>query len=247
MGRTLWKDEMILDAYCLAVSGLKNTEIAKGLGISKETFKKWGKTKPIFRKAVTRGRKVYKGSRDEAASFRNYVYHQLPPKLKKLWEEINECDDSKISGIKRIEALLKKQGKRARQHIFIYAWIENNFHISNALKKANISRTCFNNWMENEPEFAKLVDEIHWHKKNFYEAGLTSLVAAGNAPCTIFANKTINADRGYAEKLKIDMNAQVTQEMQAYIPISELDLTVKIKKIVLKAIRKYKKEHQQDD
>lgn len=242
MPKMKWQDIKILDAYLLAVSGLKNVKIAEALGISLASFKLWAKKKPAFKTAVCRGRKIYKNDRKGGISFKSYVYNQLDPKIKKLWDEIDECDDGETTDIKRVEALLKKGGKRARQHIFVYAWTESHFNMSYALKKANISRTLFKNWLESEPEFAELCDEIQWHKKNFYEAGLNTLVAEKNPMVTVFANKTMNADRGFGERMKIEMDATVKANMQAHIPISKLDLTPKIKKKVLEALRKYKKE-----
>lgn len=241
MGKSVWKDGFVIDVYLLAADGLKNTQIAKAIGVSYKTFQNWGEKKGVFRTAVIRGRKCSKLQDQQGMSFRTYVYDRLSPKMQKLWDKINECEESN-NGVRRIEALLKKRGKNARQHMFVYAWTESNFNTSHALKKANITYNLFKHWCENEPDFAKLIDEIHWHKKNFYEAGLTKLVADGNANAIIFANRTINSDRGYHDVKRIALDATVNTTMQGYIPIMELDLDIKTKKKVLDAIRKYKKD-----
>ena len=73
-------------------------------------------------------------------------------------------------------------------------------------------------------------------KKNFFESSLIGLVEEGHPGAVIFANKTVNADRGYSEKLRIEHTAQGND----LIDINELELDLDTRKKILDAIRSKK-------
>lgn len=238
MGKSIWKTHFVFDAYELAKSGMLERKIAGVLGISHRTLLVWKEKKPVFGMAIKRGRKSYRGA-IKGPTFRDYVFKRLSPDLKKLWNEISKIDKKKkISGVERIEALLSKRGVRVRQHLFVYAWTSSNFSISSALNKVNLNRTTFDMWKNNDPEFAAMIDEIHWHKKNFFEDHLCRLVAGGDTSATIHVNKTLNKDRGYGNpKRQIDLN--VSGEIKHNIVnIDELGLPLDTRKEILEAIRR---------
>jgi len=237
MGKSIWKIDFIFDAYELAKSGMLERKIAGVLGISHRTLLVWKDKKPSFGRALKRGRRSYKG-KEGGMSFRDYVYKRLSPELKRLWKEINKLDKKKTSGVERIEALLAKRGVRVRQHLFIYAWTSANFSISSALNKVNLNRSTFDQWKNNDPEFAALVDEIHWHKQNFFEDHLCRLVAGGDTSATIFANKTINRGRGYDDsKQRVDVNVK-GEIKHTIVNIDDMELSIETRKEILEAIRK---------
>ncbi len=241
MSRTVWKTEIIFRVYELAKTGMTESKMAKVLGISLPTFRVWETKKKVFRMAVRRGRRYYKKRNGESFTFRDYVYKRLPKDVRKVWEEINQLDKSK-SGVEKIESLLVKRGKRIRQHLFFYAWTAANFSISSALRKVNLSRSTFDLWMRNDPDFAKLVEEIDWHKHNFFEDNLCKLVAGGDSPATVFANRTFNRHRGYNDKTEVDVNLGGRVDVN-FLSITRLKLPIKIRKVILEAVRIYKKEN----
>ena len=205
MAVSIYKDEYIVRVYQLAQQGLTETKISKILGISVATFRVWEKKKKAFKKALEMGRKEGNPNNKDIVTFQDYVYKRLPRKLRKLWNEINAFGTS-VSGIEKIEALLIKRGVRARQHLFLYAWTKSNFSISYALRKVNISRSTFEGWKSKDDSFLELVDNINWHKGNFFEDHLLKLVAGGDTSAILHVNKTFNRKRGYGEKTDIDIN-----------------------------------------
>ena len=235
---TVWKDEFIIKVYNLARSGLTEQKMAHILGISLPTFRAWRGNKKLFRLAIQTGRKERRNKDGSSINFREYVYQRLSCDLRKVWGKINKLDKKK-SGLERIEAILDKKGKIVRQSLFIYAWTSGNFSISQALRKVNISRTTLERWKKDDSDFAKLLEEIVWHKKNFFEDHLCKLVAGGDTSAILFVNKTFNRDRGYNEKVEMDVNlsGEVNQNV---MNVDVLKLPLNTRKEILKSLRKAK-------
>lgn len=229
-----WSDEHYVTAYELARSGFSDAKIREAMGVSEKTWLRWKKVKPAFRQAIERGRK-YSGHAAGKTTFRDYVYDRLPDDLKELWDQLEECEREK-NGIKRMEALLENAGKGARQHLFLYALVHHNFNPSQACRSVNISRRTFDHWCTHDPDFQRLVDEIHWHKKNFYEQALVERIKEGDVACTIFANRTFNKDRGYSEKFEVDLQGKV-EHTHKIIPLDALDLPLETRRQILQAYR----------
>jgi hypothetical protein len=241
MGTSKWKDEFVITAYELARSGMTDSGIAKSIGIDTATMIHWKRKRKLFRDAIKRARSVpnrisKQGNDNEQYSFRDYVYDQLSPELKDLWDEINYCD-SKDNAIAKVEVLLSHAGKRARQHLFIYSLTSSNFNVTKAMKRVNLSRTVLRYWVDSDPEFAELIEEINWHKKNFFEEALVKLVAEGETPAVIFANKTINKDRGYAPKMELEVKGDMTHRHEVTVSVDDLNLTLEEKRALLHKVR----------
>lgn len=230
--KTLWKDSYYVRAYELAKNDMSDQEIAAAIGVSISGWKIWKKTKPALRIALNRARSA--GRDGNAETFVDYVYKRLSPKLREMWGEILQLDKHK-NGLEMVEALLAKGGTRARQHLFIHALVSGNFNKSEACRRVNVSVPTLRGWIENDPEFPKLIDEIHWHKKNFFEGALTKLVKDGDTAATIFANKTFNKDWGYSEKHELEIKADVKHTHT--VKVEELDLPVEVQQRLLEAMR----------
>ncbi len=221
----------ILKAYLLAKSGLKGKTLARALGIDGDTLRNWKEKHEHFAAAIQQGRDEL--AENPVQTFREYVYGRLSESAQATWDKINEFEDEE-NGLTRIEALLRERGKPMRQHLFLYALVASNFNPSEACRKVNIPYMVFRKWCESDPDFADLVEEIHVHKGNFFEAALVGLVGQGDSAATIFANKTFNKDRGYGEKLEVhhtDTN---------HVIIEDLDLPLEDRKRLLEAIRRKK-------
>ncbi len=235
-----WKDKFVLDAYDMAKEGMSDTEIARTLGVSKNTMVTWKKNKTLLRTALNRAKRtaIETEQRTSASdTLRSYIYNRLPANLQKLWRKIDALEDAD-DGYERIEAILSDKGRKVRQHLFIYAWTSSNFKVSPALRKVNISYQTFKKWCS-DPEFSELVTEVEWHKKNFFESRLLTLVNSGDSAATVFANRTFNRDRGYHEKVEIEHKHSGTIT-HAHIDIDELDLPVNVRRLILQAVRKRK-------
>jgi hypothetical protein len=234
MPRRVWKDEMYLKTYLLARSGLRDPKIASALGVSICIFKKWKVKRPALVDAIQQARRLNKESLTE--SFQDYVYKRLPPRLQKVWERINAIE-FETNHVRRAEALLEDGGKNTRQHLFLYALCCSNFNASEACRKVGVRRKTYEYW-KLDPDFATLIDEMMWHKKNFVEGSLMELVDRGDTAAVIFANKALNRDRGYDITTKIDVRhmGQV-DHVHAVVDISTLPISLEAKKEVLAALR----------
>lgn len=234
MAKTVWKYKYLARVYELIKGGMSESKAAQVLGISFWTFRNWKKKKPYFKSIVREARKACKGNGETVMDWHDYVYERLSDDLKETWRKINRCDSFK-NGVERIEYILADRGLRVRQSLFVHAWVMGNFSISKALKRVNVSKGTFDLWRKNDPGFAELIEELIWHKKNFVEDHLIKLIAGGDTSATIFANRTLNRDR-YPESKSIDMNVKGTVQHNV-VDLNKLNLSLKIKKEILKAIR----------
>ena len=239
LAKTSWKDEFHVTAYELARDGMSEVQMAKSFGVSPTCLRRWKKSKPALRDAIERGR-VVGGGQSPTADFHEYIFQKLPPHLAELYSEI-EAVQSEPNGIQRVEAMLVHQGKRARQHLFLHALVTSNFNVSRACSTVNISRKTFESWVTSEPDFQELIQEMDFHKKNYFESALVALVSRGDSSASIFVNKTINRDRGYNEKIDVNVSGNIEhQHTHLVIPMSELSLSLEVKRTILKALREKK-------
>ena len=235
-----WKDDFVIQAYELARTGLKNSEVARMLGVSPLFFKKWITRKPILRSALIRGRKQYKQAGDSLITFRDYVNGKISPELRPLWDQIVDYDEAN-SGIEKVEALLKNKGDNIRQYLFLHALICSNFRIQVALRRIGISYHEFCRWKEEDPDFPLLIDEIMWHRGNFFEDRLSMAVVGGDTTAIVFANRTFNRERGYDDKNRSTVDVNVKGHIgHIVVKVDELNLPLEIRKQILKSIRKKK-------
>jgi hypothetical protein len=235
--RAEWKDTNYVKAYELAKSGLSERQVARSLGVSLSGFQVWKRNKPALQDALKRAKA---GGGEKVVSFREYVFKHLPPHLQELWNKINACDGLDNAFL-RVEALLSDAGKNARQHIFLYALTASNFNLSEACRKSNVNKKTYENWIRYDPDFADLVQEIHWHKKNFFENKLIELADEGDVHATVFANRTFNADLGYGDKMKHEVSGQINVSVNV-VPVQELDLDIETRREVLAALRRAKEK-----
>ena len=212
-----WNDGFYVKSYELARTGLPDPKIAQSLGVTPATFSKWKSENSFLQEALIKGRKESRGSTKKGESLASYIYNKLPKHLQETWERINSCVNHP-NGVEKVEYLLSLAGKQARQHLFVYALVHANFNASEACKSVNITKRTLDAWTMEDPNFSQLVDEIHFHKQNFYESALIEKVKEGDSACVIFANRTLNKDRGYSESLKIQGEVEHTH--------THLDVTV---------------------
>jgi hypothetical protein len=208
----LWHDDYYVKAYRLAATGLRNDRLAGALGVSLKTLERWLREKPSFRSAVEDARKDVKGRPEE--TFRQYVYNRLPDDLKEVWDRIEEADrDKRRLGDKELKELLSRAGGRyARMQLFLHAYVHYNFNASEAMRALNLPAGEVNKWVRHEPRFKELLAEIDRHKRNLFEGALVGLVKNGDTAAILFANRTLNRDRGYNDKQDIDVNVKATHD-----------------------------------
>jgi hypothetical protein len=220
--------------YQLAKAGLGNLQIARALGVEYKTFWLWRDVHPEVQWALDEARKTD----GKAETFLEYVYDHLPEDLQDSWREILKSD--KQGGSVVLEKMLKDKGRKGRQMLFLHALLHHNFNLSKACKAVMIPKTTLDTWLAADEEFSRLIEEMDWHKKNYFEDAFFQLVKEGNPSAVIYANKTYNADRGYGSKKVIEKNVNVSGSIahgHAILDVSELDLPLEQRKKILQAMR----------
>jgi hypothetical protein len=75
--------------------------------------------------------------------------------------------------------------------------------VTSACKQVGIGRTTFYDWLNNDKEFAKQVEEIQNVALDFAESQLHKQIGDGSTSATIFYLKTKGKKRGYIERQEI--------------------------------------------
>jgi len=75
--------------------------------------------------------------------------------------------------------------------------------VTTACKKVGIGRTTFYDWIKEDKEFAKEVNQIQDIALDFAESQLHSQIGDGSTAATIFYLKTKGKKRGYVERQEI--------------------------------------------
>lgn len=226
-------DTVYVTAYELARDGHSDTQVAKAMGVTYLTFRAWKRKYPALVDALERARR-YKTPTNNF-TFQDYVYERLEPEHRAMWDSIMAWETIP-GGYEMIEAMLANEGTQTRQALFIHALTQTAFNISKAMRLIGVPRRVYEDWRKNDPDFAALVEEIFWHKKNFFEQAFIGRVAAGDTPAIIHAVKTQCRDRGYNDKIEVEYSGTVDHTHT--IDLATLDLDVTTRRAILEAMRK---------
>lgn len=242
IAETKWDDSYYARAYALARDGLSDEKLASCLGVTAATLLRWRRKHPALQKALDDGRKLA-----QPGAFVDYVYKRLPENLQGLWDRlVSARKDRSGNALARAERLLERAGLRARQSLFVHALVCRNFNQSEACSAVNVSRQTLRNWLKNDPDFAALIDEVRWHKANFFEGAFCALVAERNPAVVIHAARTYNAKRGYGQTLKVEHGGTVAHAHS--VRVDDLGLPIEVRRQLLEALqnRKALPEHVED-
>ena len=77
--------------------------------------------------------------------------------------------------------------------------------VTTACKQANVARSTYYKWMEEDKEFKRKADDIANIAIDFAESQLHKQIRDGNTSATIFYLKTKGKSRGYIERQEIEM------------------------------------------
>lgn len=81
--------------------------------------------------------------------------------------------------------------------------------VTTACKTAGISRSVFYQWLENDPEFKKAVEDVDNVCLDFAESSLMQQIKDHNTTATIFYLKTKGRHRGYVERVEVSSDGFV--------------------------------------
>lgn len=205
--KTTWRDEYLFDAWEFARNGMNNTDIAKALGTDTKTFKRWCDRVPLLGEGLAHARE--RARANAVGGFFEYIYRHLPKDLRELWEEL-KMNMSSQKGKDRNISIFRSQNKRDQQHLFLHAYVSRKFNASAACRILGLPVHQLESWKQ-EPDFRRLMDEVHFHKKCYFEAGLFNLVEKGNAKAILFVNERINREQ-YGKRVEIVHDGKVQVE-----------------------------------
>lgn len=208
MAKTSWKEEYYVKIYRLASDGMTDAKIAKVMGVSETLLTKWYRCKLALQQAVKEARYNLENRGEGYKTFRSFVYGKLSKRAQELWdklEEIERLGDNPERGRMHRTILRKIQEASVyiRQTLFIHSLLASNFMTSMACRRLGMHHSTVREWELRSPAFAELLAGIHEHKKDFFESALINLIRQGDSAATIYANKTINRDRGYNERVDV--------------------------------------------
>lgn len=233
-----WKDRYYVLIYQYARSGCSDGEIARLLKVRRSTFDNWKLSKPALRDALARARGT-KGERG-SESLHQYVYKNLSPRNKALWDEL-EAAWKMDNPYQFVEKIMVGKGRRTRQMMWLHALFTSNFNGSEACRKAGVPKTMLDHWIRTDPAFVDMLKEVEWHKQNFFEEGFIKAVERGETAAVVHAAKTQLADRGYGPKGKtvnVNVNGTVNHQHNG-LSIKDLleQLPVKERVILLNGMK----------
>lgn len=163
----------------------------------------------------------------------HYVLRNLSSEAQLTWKKLTQA-----KSLETINEIFKGKPIRLKQELFIHALTHSAFDLTSACRMIGINRNTVENW-RHDLEFLQLLEEVQFHKKNFFESRLIGLVAEGHPQAVIFVNRTINADRGYNEKLTLET---ANQTPNTGFNIDELNLDIDTRRKILQAIQKKKSQ-----
>lgn len=239
--RPRFKPEYYVRIYELSREGLSYQQIATALGVTKMTLLNWRNDDEAVRDAIKKGRSpttLTKGGKEVGETFSDFVYKRLPKKLRKIWNEMRAADREK-NGEKKLELILRGRGTRTKQHLFAHAFVCSNFNAAEACRKIGLPYVTFDHWKKHDPDFLELMGYIQEMKKDFVEGCLMSLIQQGDSAATIFANRTLNRERGYDPKVIVEHRGTVLHGTLSLDGILNR-LPVQTQREILKSIRQQK-------
>ena len=216
--------------YRLARGGATDAEICRVLGIGTDTMVRWKQELPDVAYALEEARQQ---NGKEAETFTDYVYGWLSPEARAVWDELCWAEDQPDAP-ERVEDLLRNHGRVFRQRMFVHALVHTTFNASRACRMVGINFTTYRAWMRQAP-FRTLIDEVRWHRDNFFENALMDQVAKGETAAILHVAKTKLRHRGYGTHVEVE--AKVTNQ-QPELDFGDLDLPLETQREILEAIRR---------
>lgn len=91
--------------------------------------------------------------------------------------------------------------------------------ITTAVRATGVNRQTYYNWLKEDEDFRKAVEEINEVSKDFVESKILNQIKNENTAMTIFYAKTKMKDRGYVERVE-----NVNVEAKGFDDLSDEEL-----------------------
>lgn len=223
--------DRIWQAYQASLVSTSDKEIAVNMGISEAKLKAWKLEYPAVYRAIIAARSSTAANGATAMAMTQHISNSLPPELKKLWEELNGDD---VTAKEAVMFNMATRGDYDKQRLLVHALAVTRFDLTKCCQMLDIPKAKLDTWIKNDPRFVQLYEEIHFQKQNFLESALMKKVANGDTKAIIFANQTLNRDRGYGQTVKVE---GTVNHVHAVIDVTKLDLDVETKSKILLAVK----------
>lgn len=232
MPKVIWKEEFLAQAYRLARAGESDSSMAAAMGIHLNTLKQWVKKRPSFAAMVEEGRRARdqeRSSLSQTSQAHRYVHRRLPARLADFWATIKPAYADR-SQLHLINLDVDSLAEEEQQLVYLHAVIECNYNHSRARMVCGLPLDRVNLWAK-DARMRRWLKEVEESKKDFVEEALMDLVARRETSAVIFAARTLCRDRGYSDKLQVDLRADdqtAIDELRA--------LTLEQRRLILEAL-----------
>lgn len=236
-------------AYECARDKKGTNKTCEELGISRQCFGNWMRTKKTFKFAVERGRDYAENNLGKnKRNLTDFIYDRLPRDLQKVWDGIHEREKSGSNG-RRTAREVERMSTRERQSIFVHALCNTGFNASEASRVTMIPVDTFRQWRKRDKKFALLMKSVEEAQKDFIEGAFMELVGRKDVNAVLFGLRTKLRDRGYDPKVVIQHQVSGTVEHEHKHTIT-LDMIInrlprEAKALVLTTVRQLKKEKEE--
>lgn len=225
--------KLLLDYYDAWLRSNDPNIVAAALGTVRQVIHDW----PAKHPELAMAKKLAEERRGDRSTFQGYIFKRLSKEAQKVWEDISFWSEQ--SAYEKIEQIFSGHTKKLRQELFVHALVSSNFDMSTALHMVGLPYQTVKSWKDTDLAFTQLLEEITWHKKNFFETALLDLVEARHPSAVIFVNETINKDRGYSRKIEVEHSGAIDT---GGINLADLDLDIQTRQKILEAIRRKKQD-----
>lgn len=215
----------------------KMTEL---FNIPRITTAVWVKREPLMTLAKEYALHVLKSKEDERQNFSEYVLTRMSRETREKYEQLVFWEDHP-DGAEKTRGLLRDMTERERRLMFIQCVAANGFVYARAMRLMGINGEVVKNWCKDRG-FRQMTNELQQLKKDFFEQALVDLATARDTTAVVFANKTLNRDRGYGEKIALDVKGQI-DHVHSIVPLAALEqLPTETLDAVLKAVQEHKRK-----
>ena len=119
---------------------------------------------------------------------------------------------------------LKKEDSpntKLKKKNFINMFYESTGNVSHICKTLNMSRQCYYEWMEKDPEFASAINNESEALLDFAESKLFEKMNSGDVISLLFFLKCKGKSRGYVEKVEHDVRGALFEHLKVEIEFIE--------------------------
>lgn len=228
----IWNEDYIWRAYACSLRCDTDTTLAADLSIPETRLKAWKKSHPAFANAIREGRLCRKPDVAKGNALTTYLEDKLPSELSDLWDVMKAETDQAAKQTLQLNFATK--GLWDQQRLLIHALTATKYDVNRCCSILGISKRTLDNWTNNDAKFAELWRTVEWHKRNFFEQKLIQLVDEGDSKAIIAVNQSINADRGYGNKVQV--SGQINH-VHGLIDLTNVPMSPDLQGQLLAAIR----------